>query len=74
MYETIDYIERINCLNHRMLSKYLKDMLLSIDPQHVSHTIFFKKLYILLTHLPSYLTNLKLKINESKEHFCQFLG
>ena len=69
MYETINYIERINCLNHRMLSEYLKDMRLSIDLQHIAHTIFFKKSSVLLNHLPSYLTNLKLKLNESKEHF-----
>ena len=69
MHETIDYIERINCLNHRMLSEYLKDMLLSIDPQDIAHAIFFKTSYVLLNHLPSYLTNLKSKLNERKEHF-----
>ena len=66
------YIINIRTLNHNKLKKYLENKLLSIDPLDIIHTIFFKKLYVLLLNLPDYLKELDLDINESKEDFVNF--
>ena len=72
MYDMNNYILQIRCLNHKDLSEYLKNKLLSIDPEGITRTVFFKKLYVILFNLPCYLTELNMKINESKEHFVNF--
>ena len=72
MYDKSKYILQIRCLNHKDLSEYLKNKLLSIDPEDITHIVFFKKLYVILLNLPCYLTELNMKINESKEHFVNF--
>ena len=41
MYDIINYVERIDCLNHKRLSEYLKNKLLSVDLRDITHTVFF---------------------------------
>ena len=72
MYDIINYVERINCLNHKRLSEYLKNKLLSVDLRDITHTVFFKKLYVILQNLTQHLRELNMKINESKEHLVRF--
>ena len=72
MYDISEYILEIRCLNHNNLKEYLENKLLSIDPFDITHTVFFKKLYVLLQNLPEYLNKLDLKINENKDHFVNF--
>ena len=43
-----DYIIQITCLNQDSLYEFLKNKLLSIDPRDITHTVFFKKLYVIL--------------------------
>ena len=72
MYDMNNYILQIRCLNQKDLSEYLKNEILSIDPEDITRTVFFKKLYVVLLNLPCYLRELNMKINESKEHFVNF--
>ena len=72
MYDMNNYILQIRCLNQKDLSEYLKNEILSIDPEDITRTVFFKKLYVILFNLPCYLRELIMKINESKEHFVNF--
>ena len=65
MYDISEYILEIRCLNHNNLKEYLENKLLSIDPFDITHTVCFKKLYVLLQNLPEYLNELDLKINEN---------
>ena len=67
-----DYIIQIICLNHDSLNKFLKNQLLSIDPHDITHTVFSKKLYVILLNLPCYLKELNLKMNESDKRFINF--
>ena len=67
-----DYIIQISRLNQNSLYKLLRNKLLPIDPRDITHTIFFKKLYVILLNLPWYLKELNLKINESDERFINF--
>ena len=67
-----DYIVQINSLNHNNLHDFLKSKLLSINPRDITHTVFFKKLYVILINLPCYLKELNLKINKSAESFIEF--
>ena len=67
-----DYIIQISRLNQNSLYEFLKNKLLSIDPRDITHTVFFKKLYVILLNLPCYLNELNLKINESDERFINF--
>ena len=69
MYDISQYIIEIGCLNQNSLIEYIKNKSLSIDPFDIPHTIFFKKLHVLLQNLPSYLKKVDLKINENKDHF-----
>ena len=59
-----DHIIQISRLNQNSLYKLLRNKLLPIDPRDITHTIFFKKLYVILLNLPWYLKELNLKINE----------
>ena len=67
-----DYIIQITCLNQDSLYEFLKNKLLSIDPRDITHTVFFKKLYVILLNLPFYLKELNLKKSESDERFINF--
>ena len=67
-----DYIIQISRLNQNSLYEFLKNKLLSIDPRDITHTVFFKKLYVILLNLPCYLKELNLKVNESDERFINF--
>ena len=51
MYDITEYILQIRCLNHNNLKEYLGNKLLSIDPCDITHTVFFKKLYVIFTML-----------------------
>ena len=55
IYDITDYILQIRCLNQNNLKEYLENKLLSIDPCDITHTVFFKKLYVILQNLPCYL-------------------
>ena len=67
-----DYIVQINSLNHNNLHDFVKSKLLSINPRDITHTVFFKKLYVILLNLPCNLKELNLKINKSAESFIEF--
>ena len=67
-----DYIIQITCLNQDSLYEFLKNKLLSTDPRDITHTVFFKKLYVILLNLPFYLKELNLKKSESDERFINF--
>ena len=72
MYDIREYILEIRTWNHNNLKEYLENKVLSIDSFNITHTVFFKKLYVLLQILPDYLHELDLKINENKDHFVNF--
>ena len=55
IYDITDYVLQIRCLNHNNLKEYFENKLLSIDPCDITHTVFFKKLYVILQNLPCYL-------------------
>ena len=61
MAEIIKYIEKINSLNYSGQCKYTKSKLLSFKTIDVPHTVFLKKLYVLLDNLPWYIKESNIK-------------
>ena len=58
--------------NNKLLITYSDNKLLSIDPCDITHTVFFKTLYVILHNLPCYFKKLNIKINKSEERFVNF--
>ena len=59
--ETISkYIKKVNALYYNAQCKHVRSKLLSTKHKDIAHTLFFKKLYLLLDDLPWWLreTNL----------------
>ena len=59
--ETISkYVKKVNALNYNAQCKHVRSKLLSTKHKDIAHTLFFKKLYLLLDDLPRWLreTNL----------------
>ena len=72
MNQITEYIIQINCLNYNNHCKYIKKKLLSVDSSDISHIIFFKKLHVIFHHLPGYLAELHIKVNERGQHLFDF--
>ena len=72
MAEIIKYIEKINTLNYSGQCKYAKTKLLSFKTIDVPHTVFFKKLYVLLDNLPWYIKESNIKVGVRKELIINF--
>ena len=52
MEEINDNILKINCLDYNEQCLCIGNKLLSYNPIDIAHTIFFKKLYMILKRLP----------------------
>ena len=64
MNQIIEYIVQINTLNYNSQCIYTNKKLLSHDTYDVRHTIFFKKLHVILHKIPNYLSQLDDKIGD----------
>ena len=72
MNQTIEYIVQINTLNYNSQCIYKKRKLLSHDTYDIRHTIFFKKLHVILHKIPNYLSQLDDKIGDKDFFWFDF--
>ena len=72
MDQTDPKILKINCLNYDSQCEYVKNKLLPYDPIDITHTIFFKKLDVILEKLPYCLKEFDDCINNNIECFFNF--
>ena len=60
----VDNILEINCLEYNEQCLCIANKLLSYNPIDITHTIFSKKLYVILKRLPEILKKFDDKIGE----------
>lgn len=72
MDEICTEILKIGCLNYYRQCEYVKNKLLSNDPIDITHTIFFKKLHVILEKLPERLKELDASKGKIDDAFFKF--
>ena len=68
----IDNILQLQCLNYNDQCKYIIYKPLSINSNDITHTVFFKKLYVILCKLPKKLKESNHKIGDKDNCLLNF--
>ena len=72
MKKITEYIVQINSLNYNKQCKYVKNKLLSIDFCDITHSMFLKKVQVILKKLPIYLKEIYIEIIQEGNHLFNF--